>query len=170
MVWKRFNTAHWTGTFGPDFCYLGNFILGGILISVYIFHNCWNSSPRRWDPAGNTQTNMKRFSLLGVALLVLTVMLTPEVQANEYTKFLGRCQQCTRPIYAYWQPVECTNGCVEYRWVTQRHNHCRPVYKGKKNDFFHSWWMNPANPKRNRARENTCGPFAVSHPGYPQGR
>ncbi len=103
---------------------------------------------------------MKAWPLLILTLLVATL----DVSANEPiypSQFRGVCQQCGRDLMAYYQPVQCLDGRVEYQWVRECHDHCRPAYLGrKKYDFFNSHLMNPANPRWNAKRN--CLPNASS--------
>ncbi len=84
---------------------------------------------------------------------MLSPVLADSVQAGQRTaypvQFRGVCQICGRDLLAYYRPVECLDGRVEWQWVRETHQHCRPAYLGrKKYDFFNSHLMNPANPKR----------------------
>lgn len=92
---------------------------------------------------------MKNWISLTAALAFLLVLTPVALEAGGYpAQFRGVCQQCGHDLIAYYRPVLCTNGTTEYRWVNAKHRHCRPACKGKvKYDFFHSYWMNPANPK-----------------------
>lgn len=95
---------------------------------------------------------MKRVLL--IALLSLSTLALPGLEARpaERVQFRGVCQSCGRDLLAYYRPVACQEGGVDWQWVRARHQHCRSVEQGRrKADFFHSHWMNPANPKRGGA-------------------
>jgi len=103
------------------------------------------------------ETLMKTWIALVAALAVLCVG-APVVDAGYPSQFRGVCQQCGHDLIAYYRPVQCLDGRVEWQWVRECHDHCRPAYLGKKkNDFFYSHLMNPANPKRNAKRNCLTG-------------
>ena len=104
------------------------------------------------DGSSETQTTMKL-----LPALVLSAFLSipaASLDASDYpARFRGVCQQTGRDLWAYWRPVECTDGRVVMRWVNECPERCRPAYLGKKRrDFFNSHLMNPANPRRNAPR------------------
>ena len=105
---------------------------------------------------------MKLRISLAAALAFLLALSPLVLEAGGYhTQFRGVCQQCGHDLIAYYRPVLCTDGTTRYQWVTTRHRHCRPAYKGRvKYDFFNSHLMNPANPKwrdiRSGAHPSDC--------------
>ncbi|HQW29331.1 MAG: hypothetical protein KA152_07600 [Verrucomicrobiales bacterium] len=91
---------------------------------------------------------MKNWIPLAALLSALLLMTPSFLEAAYPAQFRGVCQQCGRDLVAYYRPVLCTSGETDWQWVPERHQHCRPAYEGKqKFDFFHSYLMNPANPK-----------------------
>lgn len=105
-----------------------------------------------------------RLSLL-TALVMLSFVATTAIAHETYhSKFLGVCQKCAENIYAYWRPVECIDGGVEWQWVEELHCHCRPAYKGRKKwRFIDSPLANPANDKgwkhrfcKNKQHKSCC--------------
>ncbi len=96
---------------------------------------------------------MKNRKSLFAALSLLLITAPAVVEGSYPAQFLGVCQKCGHDLIALYRPVECLDGGVEWQWVDEKHQHCRPAYKGKeKFDFFHSNLMNPANPKRKNQR------------------
>ena len=73
---------------------------------------------------------MRKLITLALALMSLCTFTPRSADAETYhSQFLGVCQTGGHNIYAHYRPVECSNGCVEWRWVTDQHNHCRPAYR-----------------------------------------
>ena len=96
---------------------------------------------------------MKNRISLAAALCLLLMTAPALVEGSYPAQFLGVCQKCGHDLIALYRPVECLDGRVEWQWVDEKHQHCRPAYKGKeKFDFFNSHLMNPANPKRKSQR------------------
>lgn len=96
--------------------------------------------------------DMKNGLFLLAALALLSPALSDSAWAGSYpVQFRGVCQSCGRDLLAYYQPVQCLDGRVEWQWVRETHRHCRLAHLGrKKYDFFNSHLMNPANPKRKK--------------------
>ncbi|MEM9283265.1 MAG: hypothetical protein AAGA96_15690 [Verrucomicrobiota bacterium] len=96
-------------------------------------------------------------------LTALAIAGASTAKADYPSQFIGVCQKTGLNIYAYYQPVQCTNGCVQWQWVTHHPPHCRPAYKGRKRvDLFHSHLFNPANKKKKR-HSQTCAPSVRHH-------
>ena len=105
-----------------------------------------------------------KYSLLLGLILLVFMGATAIAHERVHSKFLGVCQKCARDIYAYWRPVECLGGGVEWQWVEDPHCHCRPAYKGPKPfRLIDSPWVNPGNKKgwkhrhcKNKQRCTSC--------------
>lgn len=83
------------------------------------------------------------------ACLLLVAFVPTEGRAGYPTQFLGVCQRCGCDIIACYRLVECLDGGCEYQWVTERHDHCRPAYKGRRKfDLLRSPLVNPGAKKR----------------------
>lgn len=93
--------------------------------------------------------HLRTWFALAAALALSVPPLSASEQRRYPVQFRGVCQQCGHDLLAVYHPVECIGGGCDWQWVPVQHEHCRPVWKGrKKYDFFNSHLANPANPKR----------------------